>query len=112
MSNIQADDTFMYENKLIDDFDDVLTFSADTIGADFPDAHNAVDSPSHYNSGGIECIDAIKASMTAEEFKGYLKGNTEKYIWRYAYKNGLEDLKKAKVYLQWLIDNVEKDDAL
>jgi len=50
--------------------------------------------------------------MTAEEFKGYLKGNTEKYIWRYSYKNGLEDLKKAKVYLQWLIDNVEKDDAL
>ena len=41
-------------------------------------AHDAVNSPSHYASGEIECIDAIKASMTPEAFAGYLKGNVQK----------------------------------
>lgn len=58
--------------------------------------------PSHYQSE-IECIDAIKASMTKEQFKGYLKGNVQKYIWRYEKKNGVEDLKKAQWYLDRLI---------
>ena len=59
-----------------------------------------VNSPLHYNSGGIECIDAIKASMTRSEFCGYLKGNTLKYLWRYMYKGKpQEDLAKAQWYL-------------
>jgi hypothetical protein len=58
--------------------------------------------PSHYQSE-IECIDAIKASMTKEQFKGYLKGNVQKYLWRYEQKNGVEDLKKAQWYLDRLI---------
>jgi len=70
---------------------------------------DTVNSPTHYNSGGIECIEAIKASMSTEEFKGYLKGNCIKYIWRYTYKNGLEDLKKAEVYLGWLKEEVENE---
>jgi len=61
-----------------------------------------VNQPSHYQ-GGIECIEAIKASMSKEQFKGYLKGNVMKYLWRYDRKNGLEDLQKAEVYLGWLI---------
>jgi hypothetical protein len=61
-----------------------------------------VKEPSHYK-GEIECIAAIKASMSQEQFKGYLKGNVMKYLWRYDRKNGLEDLQKADVYLQWLI---------
>jgi hypothetical protein len=59
-------------------------------------------SPDHYG-GEIECIAAIKASMSQQQFKGYLKGNVIKYLWRYDRKNGLEDLQKADVYLQWLI---------
>jgi hypothetical protein len=59
-------------------------------------------SPDHYG-GEIECIEAIKASMSQQQFKGYLKGNIMKYLWRYDRKNGLEDLQKADVYLQWLI---------
>ena len=52
-----------------------------------------VNNPSHYNSSGIECIDAIKASMSPEEYRGYLKGNVMKYTWRYTYKkHPLEDL--------------------
>lgn len=65
-----------------------------------------VNHPAHYTSGGIECIEAIKASMTAEQYRGYLKGNTLKYLWRYDQKGGLEDLQKAKVYLNWLIQEV------
>lgn len=67
-----------------------------------------VNHPSHYTSGGIECIAAIKASMTAEAYKGYLKGNTLKYLWRYEKKvNPVEDLKKARTYLEWLIKENE-----
>lgn len=68
-----------------------------------------VNHPSHYTSGGIECIEAIKASMSKDEYKGYLKGNVLKYVWRYKNKNNpVEDLKKAKVYLEWLIKEVEE----
>jgi len=65
--------------------------------------------PLHYKSGDIECIDAIKASMTASEFFGYLRGNTLKYVWRYNQKGGLEDLKKAEWYLKRLILEFETD---
>ena len=65
---------------------------------------DAVAHPDHYNTGAIECIDAIKASMSQTEFKGYLKGNLEKYIWRYNYKGKpIEDLRKARWYLNKLI---------
>ena len=64
---------------------------------------DAVNHPQHYCKGGVECIDAIKASMTAEAFAGYCKGNVMKYIFRYENKGGVEDLNKALVYLNWLI---------
>jgi len=67
---------------------------------------DSVNHPSHYTSGGIECIKGIEASMTPEAFKGYLKGNCLKYLWRYENKNKIEDLKKAQVYLNWLIEKV------
>lgn len=67
-----------------------------------------VNSPSHYASGDIECIDAIKASMTREAFLGYLKGNIQKYMWRYEKKvNPLEDIKKARWYMNKLVDELE-----
>jgi hypothetical protein len=65
-----------------------------------------VGAPDHYNKGAIEAIEAIKASMHPQEYKGYLKGNCLKYLWRYEYKNGVEDLRKARVYLEWLIKEV------
>lgn len=66
-------------------------------------AEDAVKHPSHYTMGGIECIDAIRASMSREAFCGYCKGNVQKYVWRYEKKGGVESLKKAQVYLGWLI---------
>ena len=67
-----------------------------------------VNNPSHYNKTGIECIDAIE-SMTDEGFEPYLQGNIMKYLWRYKYKNGVEDLKKAQWYLNKLINISERD---
>ena len=69
--------------------------------------NDAVQHPSHYTQGGIECIDAIRASMTADGFCDYCKGNIIKYIWRWRSKGGVEDLKKAQVYLGWLIEAVD-----
>ena len=69
-----------------------------------------VNHPGHYCQGGIECIKAIEASMTPEEFQGYCKGNVMKYVWRFREKNGLEDLKKAQVYLGWMIESKEKQE--
>ena len=66
-----------------------------------------VNNPQHYNTGSIECIDAIKESMTNSQFRGYLKGNCMKYLWRYDYKGkAKEDLEKAGWYLNKLIKEV------
>lgn len=65
-----------------------------------------VNHPPHYNKAGVECIDAI-AAATGEGFEYYLQGNIMKYLWRYRYKNGTEDLNKAKWYLEKLIEEVE-----
>jgi hypothetical protein len=70
--------------------------------------HDPVNRPTHYASGGVECIEAIKASMSREAFLGYLKGNVQKYLWRYEKKaNPVEDLKKARWYLERLIAEQE-----
>jgi hypothetical protein len=66
-----------------------------------------VNKPPHYNQGGIECIDAIEESMEKEAFAGYCKGNVIKYLWRYEYKNKIEDLKKAQWYLAKLVTLLE-----
>ena len=67
-----------------------------------------VNSPSHYNQDRIEAIEAICASLGPDGFQAYCKGNCMKYLWRYKYKNGVEDLKKAQVYLNWMIESVEE----
>ena len=68
---------------------------------------DAVNSPDHYNTGNIECIEAIEESMSTEAFAGYLKGNCMKYLWRYDYKGKpAEDLQKAQWYLAKLLQEV------
>ena len=62
-----------------------------------------VDHPPHYTQGGIECIEAIEAALTPEEFRGYIKGNAIKYIWREQHKGGDESMKKALWYLRRLL---------
>lgn len=82
--------------------------SADAIDIPPSEPEDRVNHPNHYTQGGIECIEAIKASMHPVGFQDYCKGNVMKYIWRFRDKNGLEDLKKARVYLNWMIESVEE----
>ena len=65
-----------------------------------------VNHPSHYCAGGVECIEGIKAALGAD-FVGYCQGNVLKYVWRWKLKGGVEDLKKAQVYLNWMIEAAE-----
>ncbi len=65
-------------------------------------------SPAHYTQDeNIECIDAIQASLSPIEFRGFLRGNVKKYLWRYPMKEGLKDLLKAHWYLNRLIDEIQ-----
>jgi len=63
-----------------------------------------VEKPIHYAASSVECIEAIEAQLTPEEFRGYLKGNVAKYMWRERTKGGKESLQKARWYLNKLID--------
>ena len=63
---------------------------------------NNVDHTSNYNQGSKETIEILKDFLTEDEFKGFLKGNVLKYMHRYKFKNGMEDLNKASWYLDKL----------
>jgi hypothetical protein len=92
--------------------DDVLKMLASAAGINLEDEEDPVNRPSHYTSGGIECIDALEASMTPIEYAGFLKGQVFKYIWRYRLKGKpSEDLKKARYYLDRLIQITEREEA-
>jgi len=90
------------EEKLIDEYySKQMSLFEDTSG--MLNLGDMVNSPPHYNQAGIECIDAIQAA-TDEGYEYYLQGNIIKYLWRYRYKNGVEDLEKAQWYLTKLIE--------
>ena len=60
--------------------------------------------PKHYQGiHGLEAIEVHKNFLTEEELRGYYKGNALKYLLRERKKNGLEDLKKARQHLNWMI---------
>ena len=60
--------------------------------------------PNHYKGNGIECIEYMKERLNSEAFLGYLNGNVIKYTHRWQDKNGVEDLRKARWYLDRLIE--------
>ena len=60
--------------------------------------------PKYYAKGGIELVEILKAKLSRDQYLGFLKGNVFKYLFRYPYKNGVEDLKKAETYLKWLLE--------
>ena len=82
-----------------------LTLGDETITITEPELPftDMVNSPPHYGQGTIECIKYIEDFLSKDEFVGYLRGNIAKYLHRWRYKNGLEDLKKANWYLDKLI---------
>lgn len=66
--------------------------------------NNMVKHPNHYTQGDIEVIEAMRA-MPKDEYKGYLRGNALKYIFRAGSKDDpKQDLEKAKTYVDWLED--------
>jgi predicted dinucleotide-utilizing enzyme len=69
-------------------------------------AWNLINRPPHYTSGSIECWDYVVSQRL-----GFLEGNVVKYVTRYRHKNGLEDLKKARQYLEKLISEQEKQNG-
>ena len=77
---------------------------------DFRDfmAPDMVNHPNHY-AGQIEVIDYIRDKLTTEGFTEYCCGNVLKYISRWRKKDGIQDLKKAQVYLGWMIESAEKE---
>ncbi|WCI99715.1 hypothetical protein [Klebsiella phage BUCT_49532] len=72
--------------------------------------NDVVNHPSHYTQGGIECIDAITAATVGKTgIEAVCVANVIKYLWRYEEKNGLEDVKKARWYLERLINELENN---
>jgi len=70
--------------------------------------HDAVEHPAHYNQGGIECIEAIKAATVGKKgIEAVCTANAIKYLWRFEAKNGIEDVKKAAWFVNRLIVELE-----
>lgn len=74
--------------------------------------NDAVNHPSHYTNSLIEVIHYIRDKLTPEEYTGYCIGNVIKYISRWRYKGGVEDLEKAQVYLGWAIEGAKRENEL
>lgn len=71
-------------------------------------AKSNVNHPSHYNQGGVECIEAIKSATEGlNGFEGFCTGNALKYLWRWKHKNGTEDLDKAVWYINRLKEEIQ-----
>lgn len=86
---------------------DICQYGEETSGAP---KNDPVNHPAHYTAGGIECIDAIAAALTSQNdpMAAWLTGQCLKYLWRWPLKNGLEDLKKTRFYLDRLIKYMEE----
>lgn len=75
-------------------------------------SNDTVNHPAHYTQGGIECIDAIEAAVTGlNGIEAVCTGNAIKYLWRWKQKNGIEDLKKARWYINRLIEREKRNDG-
>lgn len=72
---------------------------------------DTVNQPKHYTAGGIEVIEYIRAKLTREQLKGYYIGNLLKYLSRADHKGGIEDYRKAMVYLRWLVELEESQET-
>ena len=72
-----------------------------------------VNNPTHYTTGSEECIDAIEAMLTPDEYIGYLRGNSMKYRWRMRYKGKpIEDLQKAEWYENRLLNFLKENEGV
>ena len=73
--------------------------------------HNAVHHPRHYTQGKVECIDALESATAGlEGIEAVCTANAIKYLWRWKFKNGKEDLRKAIWYITRLMQLLESED--
>ena len=73
------------------------------------DGHDMVSHPKHYTQGNFECIDALKAATVGKRgIEAVCVANVIKYLWRYEKKNGIEDIRKAKWYIERLLKELEE----
>lgn len=63
-----------------------------------------VNSPPHYREGAVECITALQSALGPEGFVSYCQGNCIKYLWRWKHKGGMQDLHKARWYLDRMVE--------
>lgn len=63
---------------------------------------DVVNHPSHYNQGGVECIDAIESAL-GDDVTAYYRGNIIKYLWRANHKGGTQDIRKAQWYMDRMV---------
>jgi hypothetical protein len=92
---------------------DVITLSSLSSILDKSVLEEKVNHPSHYNQGSVECIDAIESAT--KELSGvdsFCTGNAIKYMWRWKQKGGIDDLKKAKWYIERLITQWENHEII
>lgn len=101
------EELFQYLDKLADTCDVALENNArETKEVKLDNVNH----PTHYNKGTMECLDVIKACLSSSEFRGFLKGNVMKYMYRKGDKgDALEDLNKACWYAKKLM---EQEDGL
>lgn len=82
---------------------------AEMLGKPQENVCDMVNHPAHYTKGDIECIDAIAAAVTdLTGIEAVCTGNIIRYIWRWKHKNGLEDVKKCRWYIDLLINKLQK----
>ena len=90
--------------------DDKLSIAYDHIYKNMDEnVPDMVNHPQHYTQGGIECIDALKAATVGKRgIEAVCVANVIKYLWRYEEKNGIEDVRKAKWYIERLLKELEE----
>ena len=90
------------------DYSEALKHMADDLNVTPDEIMDNVNSPPHYTVGGYESIDVIKAKLTPEEYRGFLKGNLMKYINRANYKGNHDtDCEKAEWYAKRLVKELK-----
>lgn len=92
----------------LNDINPAACENAETKCCDKEPNADMVNHPFHYTQGGIECIDALKAATVSKTgIEAVCTANAIKYLWRYEEKNGIEDVKKARWYIDRLIKELE-----
>ena len=103
-------------NKMLDkiydwykEIDQAIYENAETECCNKEPNFDMVNHPAHYTQGGIECIDCIKSAIVGKVgIEAFCVGNAIKYLFRYEEKNGIEDVKKARWYIDRLIKELEE----